>query len=139
MKLRSCMPRRLDACPMPRDPANGFTTLRTSVAVRPGQMCLRPVGRDAETLAELGFPVANTTIAQPRAWRGVVLGADNEDVGLLIAEVPSGRTIEATVNRAEVEERVAIPDTPVLVLTWKEHQQGNWVVRRKVLRDAAKG
>ena len=123
---------------MPRAPANGFTTLRTSVAVRPGQMCLRPVGRGAETLAALGFPVATTTIAQPRAWRGVVLGSDEEDVGLLIAEVPSGRTIEATMKVTEVGLRIAIPDTPVLVLTWMEHRRGTWVVRRKVRRDAAK-
>lgn len=132
--LRTIVPKRTSVCPPPRPPSSDWRTLRTLVPVRPGQMCLQPVGRDPVTLQKLGFPLSRT-IAQPRAWRGVLRAIEEERVHLLVGEVPSGRVINAIIRRSEVKSKLALVDKPVLVLVWKELKGGKWETRRKVLED----
>ena len=101
--------------------------------MRPGRLRLEPLLLDLEVLRDLGFPVG-ASLAQPRAWRGSVRGIEDDKLWLLLAEIPSGRTIEASVRQSDAVEQLW-QDAPVLVLTWKEITLGQWCDRRKVIRD----
>lgn len=130
MKLRTSVSRCLESLPKLRPPLVSVGELRTRCDVLPAERCCAMPDRSVKRLKALGFPTSKP-IALPSVWVGRVVDRSADHIWLRVGEVFNGRAVTV---KLPCDGSTPRPGAPVVILTWRELQNGQWTSQRRVRR-----